>query len=564
MRLAQTLQPGDTRLVLDRAVDWAAGDLIVVTTTDYLPGHSEALQITQVIDARTLEVARIDPFTNEITTETNTGVQYTHNGEAYPLGAIPERLGLDFTHVDTRAAVALLSRSIRIVSAGAAFGQPFPKPLVRCGDDSPGCQYFGGHTIVRQGVTIYQVQAVEFYQLGQGGRLGHYPVHFHMARKTARNTFVKDCSIHDSMTRWITLHATHDVMLKRNVGYLSIGHGYYLEDGTEINNQFHANIGLYARAVAEIDEETPQRDNPRQVPGILSAPPIGYCSNDNTKTCTANDQCGVGNACLLPRSMPYQSDWVHPTVFWIMNGWNEFEGNMAAGAGACGACYWPVTGSIRGPSRDMTWESYASIQKGADRGGTAPLKQFTKNYCTTAMHSFNSTPDTAECLGVVSGSSKRLNQIPNPLALQYNPDVAQESYYPIVVQTLPAYTRCDKADCSTVEKCANDKRDNCMVAVLDRYISSFHWAPTNFSAIWLRPRWFLVINSVLTDVQNAGLTFVTGGDCTHSSVIPGNWMLARKNVFIGHTQAENPLAANAGPFNPAGLACDNPYTEANN
>ena len=39
---------------------------------------------------------------------------------------------------------------------------------------------------------------------------------------------------------------------------------------------------------------------------------------------------------------PWRTDFQHPTVFWITNGWNEFVGNMAAGAGACGAAYWFV------------------------------------------------------------------------------------------------------------------------------------------------------------------------------------------------------------------------------
>ena len=65
-----------------------------------------------------------------------------------------------------------------------------------------GC-YFGGHTIVRQGFQTYEVQGVEFYQLGQGGKIGHYPVHFHLARETGRDrshayAFVKDSSIWDS------------------------------------------------------------------------------------------------------------------------------------------------------------------------------------------------------------------------------------------------------------------------------------------------------------------------------------------------------------------------------
>ena len=31
--------------------------------------------------------------------------------------------------------------------------------------------------------------------------------------------------------------------------------------------------------------------------------------------------------------MKYGSDKDMPSVFWITNGWNDFQGNMAAGAG---------------------------------------------------------------------------------------------------------------------------------------------------------------------------------------------------------------------------------------
>ena len=48
-------------------------------------------------------------------------------------------------------------------------------------------------------------------------------------------------------------------------------------------------------------------------------------------------------------------------------------------------------------------------------------------------------------------------------------------------------------------------------SLLDRYTTSFNWAAFNFAAIWLRPQWYLVTNSVITDVQQAGLTMVTGG-----------------------------------------------------
>ena len=61
--------------------------------------------------------------------------------------------------------------------------------------------------------------------------------------------------------------------------------------------------------------------------------------------------------------MKYGSDKDMPSVFWITNGWNDFQGNMAAGAGLCGTCYWQVPASISGHSRHQKWDSYAAEQR---------------------------------------------------------------------------------------------------------------------------------------------------------------------------------------------------------
>ncbi len=107
-----------------------------------------------------------------------------------------------------------------------------------------------------------------------------------------------------------------------------------------------------------------------------------------------------------------------------------------------------------------------------------------------------------------------------------------------------------------VPRCSSGAEANCTVTILDRYTSSFHWTETNFAAIWLRPYWYLVTNSVLSDVQNGGLTFITGGGYTQSDVINGHWALARTTAFIGNTQTGNPFSSNAGPFSAGGLSCD--------
>jgi len=534
-------------LTLDRAVDWKEGDQIVVTTTDYLPGNSEQFTIDNISpDGKTITVVE--------------EIEHIHNGEKYPIKTADritdgiDRLGLKFDKAETRAAVALLSRSIRIVSEGNDLNSPL--------DAS---DYYGGHTIFRQGFEKIQVQGVEFYQMGQGGRLGRYPVNFRLARKTPSDTYLKDNSIHDSMTRWITLQGTHGVLLERNVGYKSIGHGFYLADGTEIENKFYSNIGIFARAAVD------NIQNPRKVPGILSAP-----GEENQQ------QLGKEN-------VPFHSDFHHPTIFWIMNSWNDFEYNMAAGAGTCGNCYWLVPGSNSGPSRDKKWDSYASLQVNESNAGTTPLKKFKGNYCSSASIAFNTVGSTFQCLGVGAGNpapkDEFLRAIPNDNTPAINdefvftpPDpqppltLEARNYYPIVGQgTSRIATRCDSKsqgakvgqdgglDCSGVARCSEaNSKTNCNVTVIDEFTTSFNWTETNFSAIWLRPQWFLVSNSFISDVQSAGLTFVTGGDYTKASSPTGNWLLAYKNTFVGNTQENNPLASNAGPVGPGtgALSCD--------
>ena len=190
------------------------------------------------------------------------------------------------------------------------------------------CYSFGAHVVFRQGFKAVQIQGVEFAKLGQPGKMGHYPVHFHMARQVPPDTFIKDSTINESMTRWIVLHSTQGVLLQRNIGYKSIGHGFYLESGTETDNKFYSNLGIFARAAVD----NPQ--NPRKLPGILA-----YTGEFFKPTMVDGKPV---TAPLPADAFPWRTDYQHPTVFWITNGWNDFVGNMAAGAGACGAAYWFV------------------------------------------------------------------------------------------------------------------------------------------------------------------------------------------------------------------------------
>ena len=524
---------------------WQPGDHVVVTTTDYMPTHNEEAVISTVSGN---SVVLASPLT------------WQHNATGYTLPKnTPATIGpRDSRTIETRAAVGLLTRSIAVLSEG---NQPdlnteehdhFPPTLNN---------YFGGHTLVRQGFTNYQLKGVEFYHLGQGGAIGHYPVHFHMARKTpqpedpTQAPYVRDCSIHDSMTRWITVHATQGMTIARNVGFMSIGHGFYLEDATEINNKLYANLG--ASVIAAVQSKTL---NPRNVPGILARP---------------------GDP---PRGdfMPYRSDWNHPSAFWIMNGWNDFQYNMAAGVTSCGSCYWLLPGANGGPSMFEVWDSYASQQvdpndgstlhmNNTGRGGLAPLQNFVGNSCVAAQFSFITVGDTYDCGGFSDGAANdtTLQAVPNKVAPAQNVnDPKYLVYYPQLTGLRnPSSCPDGDTDCSTQPPCANTgpNRANCMVTVLDHYDTSFNYAQTNFAAIWMRAKWFLFTDGAVTDSQYGGLNFTTGGGYTHSDSPVGNWMLAYRSVFVGSSQAKpstgqplNAYASDAGPFNPAtALACSN-------
>ena len=134
-RLNGTITPGMTSLNVADPLDGDVGDLIVVTTTDYVPNHSE-LGICSV-SGNTIT------FTADLTgcPDTKKGVQWTHNGQQFPLDRLPDRLNIKDRlnnkkkAAETRAAVALLTRSIRIVSEDDVVGQTFRRQLLHLGDD---------------------------------------------------------------------------------------------------------------------------------------------------------------------------------------------------------------------------------------------------------------------------------------------------------------------------------------------------------------------------------------------------------------------------------------------
>ncbi len=520
-RLGATAEAKTDKITLDRVVDWEKGDLIVITTTDFLPGHSEQRQIAAISAGGGRSVITL-----------STPLSYRHNGEAYDLTKHDlAKQKIARKTVETRAAVALLSRNIRIVSAGKRIGDP-ELPAA----DSPDTdRYFGGHAVIRQGFSRVQIQGVEFHQMGQGGMLARSPLQFLAAYDAPADTFVRDCSFHDSMTRWIELRGAQNLLLERNVGYKSIGHGY-MSAGYEAQNTYRANIGIYARPALKYP------DNPRNVPGVYAQTlsedpwtdpgPPAWCNGTDTK------------------DMSTQSDYVTPAVFLIANPYNTYEYNMAAGAGACGSCFWLVPAPAVGPPETAP-AGYASAMR---RDSHAPLYSFKGNYCSTAQYSLLTIGGITSCNGVTTNSSYTSCR---------NPGTKEQETLPILVplkndadHALMVNTGSNYLPKLAAGNCRKGDTAGCAVSVIDSYTSSFHWGQQNWSAIWLRNNWFLFTDGALTDILGPGLTMVSGG--SYEQVMNGYWALTRRSVFVGQTQQGNDFATAAGPkvTSATGLSCE--------
>ena len=104
---------------------------------------------------------------------------------------------------------------------------------------------FGGHVMAMTGAKLY-LSGVELNRMGQRGRLARYPVHWHMMG-SLQGQCVAQSSIHHSHNRCVTVHASHQAVVKDNVCFDHVGHGFFLEDGVEEGNVFAGNLGLVSR-----------------------------------------------------------------------------------------------------------------------------------------------------------------------------------------------------------------------------------------------------------------------------------------------------------------------------
>jgi hypothetical protein len=207
VKLGATVKKGDTAITLAEAVTgWRVGDRVFLTAT-------------------TRQIKREKTFRTSVRDNTQTEERIIRevNGTSITLDQ-----PLAFEHLGDgayRSEVANLSRNVIIESAEPAKAR--------------------GHTMYHRG-SAGAISYAEFRHLGKEGVLGRYSIHFHLARDTMRGASVIGASIWDSGNRWITIHGTDYLVVRDCVGYQSVGHGFFMEDGTEVFNVLDHNLAVQA------------------------------------------------------------------------------------------------------------------------------------------------------------------------------------------------------------------------------------------------------------------------------------------------------------------------------
>jgi hypothetical protein len=210
VKLGATAHAGDAVVRLAETVaGWRVGDRVIVTATQRQRRERATLRAGQGKDS-------MKAFTEERTITALDGATVTLD---HPLDEDHQ------SESKYRGEVANLSRNVVIESADPAQGR--------------------GHTMYHRG-SAGSISYAEFRHLGKEGILGKYSLHFHLVGDSMRGSSVVGASFWDSANRWITIHGTNYLVVRDCVGYQSIGHGFFLEDGTEVDNVFDNNLAVQA------------------------------------------------------------------------------------------------------------------------------------------------------------------------------------------------------------------------------------------------------------------------------------------------------------------------------
>jgi hypothetical protein len=198
VKLGETSNKGAVEVVLAEGVSgWRVGDQVVVSSTNWDDQKDDCSEPRAIKAIDGNKVTLDEPL------------KYDHLGEG-----------------DERGEIANLSRNVIVESA-----------------DPAGIR---GHTMYHRG-SAGSISYAEFRHLGKKDVLGRYSLHYHLCGNSMRGSYVIGASIWDSHNRWLTIHGTNYLVARDNVGFGSVGHGFFLEDGTEVYNVLDRNLAIAAR-----------------------------------------------------------------------------------------------------------------------------------------------------------------------------------------------------------------------------------------------------------------------------------------------------------------------------
>jgi len=269
-----TIEPGTSSRVVslvDEPTGWKVGDQVVVASSDYDMYQAEEFTIAECQTCGNRQV------------QLDGDALYTHLGSGSPHG------------IDTRAEIGILTQDIKIygVMQDSCYGDNF-------------CEYFdydtyGGHIQMLSGFKQADFFGIELYNMGQQV-LARYPVHYHVVGKIY-GSYSSSLSIHHCFSRCVTLHGCEGLVVSDVVGYDTLGHCFFFEDGNEQDNQLIHNLGLLTK------------------PGTL-------LPSDRSK-----EMCETMLDAVYPGYVPNaELECMSASTYWIAHPNNTFRNNSAAGS----------------------------------------------------------------------------------------------------------------------------------------------------------------------------------------------------------------------------------------
>ncbi len=317
--LKEKVDAGATSLTVKDASGWEVGDSLVITGSTFnrlSAANNDPVwtDYNEKVKIKSIAQNPMGGFDVDIEQTPPAGFalkfQYSHLGGA---GAITPLLGFTNepsgvpTELDQSAEVANLTRNVK-VQGDVASASYSPKR-------------FGGHIMLMHCSSctttgsVGRFSNVELERMGQEAEIRRYPIHFHMQKGHGAGQFVKNCSIHETYNRMITIHATDSVVVEDNVGYRNQGHALFLEDGSEMYNVIQRNL------IMSTLRPLTAAENPTGVN-------LGLIPSDNSMID------------FRDRS---------PAAYWITNPHNVFVDNVAAGT--VGSGFWIIPPRlVLGPS----------------------------------------------------------------------------------------------------------------------------------------------------------------------------------------------------------------------